>query len=82
MDKTLQYLRESLSNYIDSDICGGIYQKLEYKNYNGEGEFVEELNDDEMKYLNSMLVREINYARNVQNDNRVKELNEVYELLF
>ncbi|WP_099157796.1 sigma-G-dependent sporulation-specific acid-soluble spore protein CsgA [Virgibacillus ndiopensis] len=82
MDNTLEYLRESLSNYIESDICRQIYQKLERGNYKGEGEFVEDLNDDEMQYLNAMLEREINYAKNVQHDNRVKELNEVYELLF
>lgn len=82
IDQTLDYLRESLSNYIENDMCQQIYRKLESGNYAGEGKFVEDLNDDEMAYLNEVLEREISYAKNVQHDSRVKELNEVYELLF
>ncbi|MGY0693780.1 sporulation protein [Virgibacillus sp. FSP13] len=81
MDHTLDYLRESLSNYMENDLCQQIYEKMESGNYDGEEEFVRDLDDDEMSYLNAMLEREINYAKNVQNDSRVKELNEVYELL-
>ncbi|WP_044476886.1 hypothetical protein [Oceanobacillus massiliensis] len=82
MDNTLGYLRESLSNYIESDMCQQILSKLEANNYAGEGKFVNELDGDEMSYLDMILENELDYARNVQNDSRVKELNEVYELLF
>lgn len=48
----------------------------------GEGNFVKDLNDDEMSYLNTILEKEIKYAQNEQDQQRASELNEVYELLF
>ena len=44
--------------------------------------FVKELNEEEIIYLNGVLENELAYAKRVQYDERVKELTEVYELLF
>ncbi len=82
IDRTLQYLRESLSNYDDDKLSMSIYKKLKNKTYQNEREFVEDLDDKEMQYLNQILEREINYAENVQDDTRVQQLREVYELIF
>nr|WP_163971199.1 sporulation protein [Oceanobacillus halotolerans] len=82
MDNTLNYLRESLSNYMEHDLCQEIVEKIENHDYESEEEFVTALDDKEMEYLDSMLERELRYAKNVENDIRVKELTEVYELLF
>ncbi|MBS4223312.1 sporulation protein [Lederbergia citrea] len=82
MDHTLSYFRESLSNYEDDDLCKQIYKKLEAKDYGTEGKFVLDLDEEETAYLNDILDKELNYAKQVQNDIRVKELNELYELLL
>ena len=82
IDHTLEYLRESLSNYMDNEMCQKIVSKIESNNYTGEGKFVKDLNEEEIQYLNDVLEQELKYAKNVQHDIRVKELTEVYELLF
>lgn len=82
IDNTLKYLQESLSNYSENEVCQQILRKLSSGNYQSEGSFVDDLEDDEMIYLDNVLENELNYAKNVQNDVRVKELTEVYELLF
>ncbi|MEN2767812.1 sporulation protein [Ornithinibacillus xuwenensis] len=82
MDHTLKYLQESLSNYTDNALSESIYQKLRNNSYENEEEFVEDLNDKEMQYLDQILEREINYAENVQDDVRVAQLREVYEIIF
>nr|WP_090866436.1 sporulation protein [Oceanobacillus limi] len=82
MDQTLLYLRESLANYSENDLCKGIYEKLEANQYESEEEFVQNLSDKEMAYLDSLVERELNYAKNVGDETRVDELTEVYELLF
>lgn len=82
MDKTMGYLRESISNYLESDICQKIYKKMQAKQYSNEEEFVKELNDEEMEFLDHVLGKEIKYAQDEQDDKRSRELNEVYELLF
>ena len=82
IDDTLLYLRESLSNYEGNELSQSIHQKLQNKNYQSEEEFVEDLDDREMQYLNKILEREIGYAENVQDDLRVEQLREVYELIF
>jgi hypothetical protein len=48
----------------------------------GEESFVKMLNEEEATYLNDVLENELAYAKRVQYDDRVKELTEVYELLF
>ncbi|MFD1040421.1 sporulation protein [Virgibacillus byunsanensis] len=80
IDYTLDYLRESLANYIDNDMCQQIYGKLDQ--YKNEGEFVRDLDEEEIAYLNDVVKKELDYAKNVQNDVRVQELTEVYELLL
>lgn len=82
IDNTLNYLRESLSNYVDNDMCQHLVQRIESDQYASEEQFVRSLSEEEMAYLNDVLETELNYAKNVDNDVRVKELNEVYELLF
>lgn len=82
MDMTLGYLRESLSNHLEQEVCQRIYEKLRVKHYANEEEFVKDLNDLEMDFLNQVLEKEIKYAQNEQDDKRTRELNEVYELLF
>ncbi|MFB4166987.1 sporulation protein [Virgibacillus sp. JSM 102003] len=78
----MNYLRESLANYSENDMCQRIGKKLETEGYKNEVEFVRNLDEEEMAYLDSVLEKELAYARNVENDIRVKELTEVYELLF
>ncbi|WP_042355464.1 sigma-G-dependent sporulation-specific acid-soluble spore protein CsgA [Bacillus rubiinfantis] len=83
MDKTLLYLRETLSNYTDGHTEGHqIYHKLVKGNYKSEENFVRSLNPKEIDFLNRVMEAEISYAQDVQDDKRLYELNEVYELLF
>lgn len=83
MEQTLAYLRETLSNYTDRhQVSLQIYRKLENKPYKREGDFVRELDEQEIEFLNQVLPDEINHAMEAQDYNRVQELNEVYELLF
>jgi hypothetical protein len=83
VDKTLGYLRETLSNYTGDHSEGGqIYQKLLTGKFKSEEAFVRSLNQKEIDFLNKILDAEIAYAQEVQDDQRVYELNEVYELLF
>ncbi|MEC5423798.1 sporulation protein [Virgibacillus sp. C22-A2] len=82
VDHTLDYLRESLSNYMENEMCQEIVNKMEAKRYANEDQFVKDLDEEEMTYLNDVLENELNYAKGVQHDSRVKELTEVYELLF
>ena len=83
MDNTLGYLREILSNYTDDHSEGRhIYRKLSEGHFTSEGAFVQVLNQKEINFLNKMLPKEINYAKEEQDEKRANELNEVFELLF
>lgn len=83
IENSLKYLRESLSNYVDiEDISQRILTKLEAHDYDSEDEFIEELDEDEIEYLNHLLENEISYAHDAQDEVRVKELNDIYELLI
>lgn len=82
IDHTLDYLRESLANYMENDMCQQITKKLEAKQYVNEEQFVRDLQQEEITYLSDVLENELNYAKRVAHDQRVKELTEVYELLF
>ncbi|MFJ7725827.1 sigma-G-dependent sporulation-specific acid-soluble spore protein CsgA [Neobacillus sp. NPDC097160] len=83
MDKTLGYLRETLSNYTEEHSEGrNVYRKLMEGAYTSEGSFVRDLNQKEINFLNHMLPKEINYAKKEQDEKRAHELNEVFELLF
>ena len=77
MDRTLGYLRESLSNHLEHDVCRGIYKKLQVKHYANEGEFVKDLNDLKVHVLNQVLETEIKYAENEQDQKPTMEWNEV-----
>lgn len=79
---SLKYLLESLSNYEEDELSQYIFEKIEQVDYEAEIDFVEDLEEEEIEYLDSLLEREIKYAKNVQDDIRVRELSEIYELLF
>lgn len=83
MDKTLGYLRETLSNYTEQYSIGQqIYNKITKHHFASEGSFVRQLSAEEIDFLNRILPDEINYANEEQDKKRARELNEVYELLF
>ncbi|QQZ11203.1 sporulation protein [Heyndrickxia vini] len=82
MDTTLAYLRESLSNHLNHRIGEEIYKKLHSSTNQNELEFVRNLSEDETAFLNSVLAKEIRYAQDEQDQTRVTQLNEVYELLL
>ncbi|MEH7177742.1 sigma-G-dependent sporulation-specific acid-soluble spore protein CsgA [Neobacillus vireti] len=83
MDHTLGYLREILSNYVDGHNEGRqVYRKLMEGKFSSEGDFVRHLNYKEITFLNEILPKEINYAKEEQDEKRAYELNEVFELLF
>ncbi|KQL53889.1 sporulation protein [Heyndrickxia shackletonii] len=81
MDVTLGYLRETLSNHLNRGVGQQIYKKLVNHQYKSEGDFVRDLNEGEIAFLNTILEKELRYAMEEQDEKRVKELNEVYELL-
>ncbi|MDE3838942.1 sporulation protein [Bacillus methanolicus] len=83
MDKTLGYLREIVSNYTEqSSLCKKIYEKIEKNLDSSEEDFVRKLSQKEINYLNEILPQEIRYAKDEKDNERVRQLNEVYELLF
>lgn len=83
MDKTLGYLRETLSNYTDESSLGRhLYRKLTEEKFTSEGSFVRQLSEKEIDFLNFVLQREIHYAQEEKDEKRAYELNEVYELLI
>jgi hypothetical protein len=84
MEKTLAYLREILSNYLEyhDDTPRRIYKKLLSKSYKSEGEFVRDLSQEETAFLDRILPHEIRYAMDERDFERVYQLNEVYELLM
>lgn len=83
MDQTLGYLKETLSNYTDDHSEGRqIYQKLIDGHFESEGAFVRKLSQKENDFLNKILPEEIKYAAQAQDQKRLYELNEVYELLL
>jgi hypothetical protein len=55
---------------------------MEQNHYKSEKEFVDDLEEAEVAYLDNVLENELNYAKNVQNDERVQQLTEVFEILF
>ncbi|TCP30557.1 hypothetical protein EV207_10586 [Scopulibacillus darangshiensis] len=82
-DHTLDYLMESLSNWIDDDVKAvSLYRQLVAGHYPDEKAFVESLSEEEQLYLNGILTKEMDYAKTGQDDVRLTQLNEVYERLF
>lgn len=83
MDHTLDYLRESLSNWLDEDHAARqIYKKLMHEHYRNEEEFSKDLTRQEAAYLDDIMKKEMNYAKDEQDMIRFKELHEVYERLI
>jgi hypothetical protein len=84
MDKTLGYLRETLSNYTGEHDSQGrhLYRKLTEGQFHTEEMFVRHLSSEDIEFLNKILPDEINYANEEKDHKRAKELNEVYELLL
>jgi hypothetical protein len=83
MDQTLGYLRETLSNYTEQySICQEIYDMVTTQKYTSEGAFVKDLSTEQIDFLNKILPDEIQYAKDEQDQQRTRELNEVFELLI
>lgn len=83
MDTSLAYLRESLSNYTEKkEVYRQIYEKLTTNQYEHEKDFVQDLGEEEIEQLHSILRNEIEYAQEEQDPIRANRLNEVYELLI
>ncbi|GIN88859.1 sigma-G-dependent sporulation-specific SASP protein [Heyndrickxia sporothermodurans] len=82
MDTTLAYLRESLSNHLNHASGKAIYKKLLEHQNESEERFVQSLDEVEVLFLNKILRDEIRYAKDEQDTTRVRQLNEVYELLI
>lgn len=83
MEKTIAYLRETLSNYTEKDpVSVTILNMIEHGNYSSEGALVRDLTFEQNDYLNKILQWEIEYAKNEQDEQRAYQLNEVFELLF
>jgi hypothetical protein len=83
MDKSLGYLRESLSNWSEgNEIALELFRKLESNQYNNEIEFVKDLSEEEVIYLNDVLPQELKYAKDEQDGLRYQQLNDVYEQLI
>lgn len=81
MDQTLAYLRETLSNYEERELANTIYNKLK-KPWTNEKEFVDHLEQEEIQYLSKMLPKELEYAKDEQDDKRYNELMNVFEQLY
>jgi hypothetical protein len=84
MDKSLGYLRESLSNWSEkNEIALELFKRIDAKQYKDEEEFVRELDEKEVIYLNEVLLpRELEYAKNEQDHLRYNQLNDVFEQLI
>ncbi|MDF1508440.1 sporulation protein [Robertmurraya sp. DFI.2.37] len=83
MNQPLGYLKEILSNYTDrSDLCKEIYVLIRQYDFTSEESFVRELTSEQIDYLNKILPDEINHAREVDDSERVEQLNEIFELLY
>ena len=83
MDHTLDYLRESLSNWVDEEeTANRIYNKLENHVYSSEKEFAEALDQDEIQFLSKIVREEIQYADQEKDSVRLSQLNEIFEQLY
>lgn len=83
MEKTLAYLRETLSNYVEKQfLARHIYEKIINIPYENEESFVRDLTEEESAYLNHLLKVEMRYAQQQEDMKRLNELNNVYEQLL
>jgi hypothetical protein len=83
LDHTLDYLLESLSNWVDTHAeARTIYRKLVNHPYQNERAFAKALSPEESHFLTDILTEEMHYAQQEQDDVRLGQLNEVYEQLY
>ena len=83
MDHTLDYLRESLSNWIDKDETAyRLYHKLENNVFSSERDFANTLNEEDIHHLSEMIKKEMRYADQEEDTIRLSQLNEVFEQLY
>lgn len=80
---TLLYLKESIANYTEDNKNGQhIYNKLNSEGYYDKEDFIKDLSEEDVAYLNHVLKKEMNYARNAYDETREKQLNEIYQYLY
>jgi len=77
----LQYTKESIDAYIENPICQSIYAKLEESTYESEEEFITNLDAHELSYLDSLLHKEMQYARSANDEAKLSALTNLYEHL-
>ncbi|MFC7392372.1 sporulation protein [Scopulibacillus cellulosilyticus] len=83
MDYTLDYLKESLSNWVDRDDRAlNLFHKIENHQFPNEEAFVEVLSEEETEYLHDVLRKEMAYAKNEQDEVRYSQLSDVFEQLI
>ena len=83
MEQSLGYLREILAAHTENDEIGKrIFNRISKHDYSSEEEFSRGLSQEESHYLNAILKEAIDYSRQEQDPERVRQLSEVYEQLF
>lgn len=82
-DHTLNYVLESLSNWVDThEQARSLYKKLTHHHYKDERAFAMHLSPEESHFLTDLLSEEINYAQQAGDDIRLGQLNEMSEQLY
>lgn len=83
MEQSLNYVREILSSHTENDAVGRrLYKRLSDHDFKSEQGFAWNLTQEESNYLNQILEEAIEYSRQEQDEERARQLNEVYEQLF
>jgi coproporphyrinogen III oxidase len=83
MDQSVGYLREILAGHTENESMGKrIFDRISNRDYSSELEFVRDLSTGEAEYLDQILKEAIDYSKQEQDEERVRQLTEVYELLF
>jgi len=83
IEQGLNYLRESLANYEEeNEIIDRIRRKIDHVNAGSQLDFIQNLDEEEVLYLDNLLKQEIHYARHAHDDVRVTELTNIYSLLI
>lgn len=83
MNQPLGYLKEILSNYTDrSHVSREIYSIIRENDFTSEEMFITKLSAEQIGFLNEILPNEMNHAEEVDDYERLSQLNEVYEQLY
>jgi Zn-dependent M32 family carboxypeptidase len=83
MEQSLSYLREILSAHTENDAVGRrLYKRLSTHDFKSDQIFAWQLTQEESNYLNKVLEEAIEYSKQEQDEERARQLNEVYEQLF